>query len=373
MVKIRIALDCRWVSGDSGGIRQYTLNLVKNLSLIDKANEYFLIYDDVKTRELLEANIRNSGNFHFYFLNCGPFSLLNQVVLPIKLNRQKINVFHSPNFMMPLFAGKGCKTVITIHDLIPFLFPEMCAQSKKVKALPVFKKLISYVAGKTDKIITDSNNSQKDILRVFSLPESKVKVIYIGISDCYRVDKNNLAKKNFLLYVGRQDPSKNLLGIIKAFARLKNRDNYQLVITGKKDNRYPEPYSLVSRMNLEKEIVFTGVVSGEELFRLYNSAALFVFPSLYEGFGLPPLEAMACGCPVITSNTSSLPEVVGDAGVLVNPYDVNELAKAMERVLEDGDLREKLIKKGLERVKLFSWQKAASQTLEVYESLVGKP
>ncbi|MFH1259985.1 MAG: glycosyltransferase family 1 protein [Elusimicrobiota bacterium] len=375
--RMKIAIDCRWISIDTGGIKQYTSNLIKSLALIDENNEYFLIYNDPKTKTLLEANINNKQNFKFLFLKYGIFSLFNQLKLPGKLKKLKISVFHSPGFMFPLFLNNELKLVVTIHDLIPYLHPEMCFKSKVVIFRSIYKKIMYLSAKKAGAIITDSNYSQNDILSVFPFSLNKIKVIPIGFNDVYKVINNDSLKeaikekygirKKFLFYLGRQDPSKNLSRLIMAFAKVKNKDNYQLVIAGKKDNRYPQPYTLVERLGLQDSVSFTGPVPFEDLPLLYNAAELFVFPSLYEGFGLPPLEAMACGCPVVSSNTASLPEVVGEAGALVNPYSVEELSTAMEKVLEDVNLRQTLIAKGLERVKLFSWEKAARQTLEVYE------
>jgi len=163
---------------------------------------------------------------------------------------------------------------------------------------------------------------------------------------------------------------KNIPTLIKAFYESKRRrTNHKLVIVGKKGWKYDDIFETIDALNLKNEVIFTGYVPKEDLVKFYNTADLFVYPSVYEGFGLPPLEAMACGCPVITSNISSLPEVVGNAGITVNPYDVEELVEAMYRVLNDEDLRKELSKKGLERSKLFSWRKTAEETWKVYEEV----
>ena len=180
--------------------------------------------------------------------------------------------------------------------------------------------------------------------------------------------KNNLPSK-MILNVGTLEPRKNVVSLIKAFEKLKQKGykDYKLVIAGEKGWLYKQIFKEVEHRDLKKEILFLGVVKDEDLPMLYNCADMFVYPSLYEGFGLPPLEAMACGIPVITSNTSSLPEVIGDAGIMVDPGDVNSLCEAMYNVLTDKELRCQMSKKGLKRAKLFSWEKAANEILEIYD------
>ena len=172
----------------------------------------------------------------------------------------------------------------------------------------------------------------------------------------------------FILFVGVLQPRKNIPTLIKAYYKLKKEGiKDKLVITGGKGWQYKEIFETVERLNLQKEVIFTGHIPDDDLPKLYNAADLFAFPSLYEGFGIPPLEAMACGIPVITSNTGSLPEVVGDAGIMVDPYDIDGLAKAMYEVLNNEGLKEEMVKKGLERAKMFSWKKCAKEVLDVYE------
>ena len=175
---------------------------------------------------------------------------------------------------------------------------------------------------------------------------------------------------SFILFVGNISPRKNILALLQAFNKLKKRGiKHKLVIAGKKDQRYEQVLKTLNELNLGGEVIFTGYVPEEDLPKLYNAADLFVYPSLYEGFGLPILEAMACGTPVVASNVSSLPEVAGDAGLLVNPQDVDALTNAMYKVLTDDKLKESLIDKGLERAKFFSWEKTARETLEVYKEV----
>ena len=387
---MRIAIDCRWITTDNGGIRNYTLNLVKNLLIFDSMNQYLLVYDKEPTKKVILDFILhpavNGGNRllcepNFLKFDYSPFSIKSQVLLPGILNKNKIDVFHSTNFMVPLF-GCNCKLVITLHDLIPYLFPQWCYKSKKIKVFWLYKKLTEFVVNRVDKIVTDSENSRKDIIRSFSKVINKVQTVYIGYNDnLTKINDENRIKEfkkkvgfpgegKFILYIGRQDPSKNLIGLVKSFIKLCDKiDDVYLVIVGKKDDRYPEPYDLIKQHNLERKIIFPGILFFEEINLIYNSCDIFVFPSFYEGFGLPPIEAMACGLPVICSNTSSLPEVAGDAALLVNPDNVNELTENMYKLLGDGKLRQVLIEKGFQQVKKFSWEKAAKEMVKVYEKL----
>jgi len=376
---MRIAIDCRWITIDTGGISRHTLNLVEQLSLIDENNQYFLLVDNQKTEEKITKRIHGGGNFQFIFTKYGTFSLMNQVLLPMMLERKNIQILHSPNFAIPFFGN--FKKIITIHDLIPYIHPEWFPMSKKTLFFPVFKTILKQTIRRVDKIITNSLYSGRDIKQAFFCQE-KVVSIYNGVESSFQPinqplllakikDKYNLSIP-FILYVGRQDPSKNIVGLIKTLGQLRKKiPEISLVILGKKDERYFAPYLLLAeKFGLSDKIFFTGIIPDAELPLMYSLSSVFVFPSLYEGFGLPPLEAMACGCPVVCSNTSSLPEVVGDAGIMVDPNNVDELANAIHRVLMDSHLRKKMIEKGLERTKMFSWKKMAEETLKVYEEVL---
>jgi len=261
--------------------------------------------------------------------------------------------------------------IVTCHDIIPLIFYN---NIKKLK----FRYSISGIKN-ADKIIADSYNTKQDIISYFKIPDEKIKVIYLAADKIFQpLDKVIISKikqkYNFdfplILYVGTLEPRKNIPTLIKAFCKLKKEGlPHILLVTGKKDGKYKKIFEMVKRLNLQKDTIFTGYVPEEDLPAIYNAADLFVYPSLYEGFGLPPLEAMACGTPVITSNTSSFPEVVGDAGIMVKPHDVDELAKVMYEVLTNDGLREDMIKKGLKQAKKFSWKKCAKETLEVYQEV----
>jgi glycosyltransferase involved in cell wall biosynthesis len=233
---------------------------------------------------------------------------------------------------------------------------------------------------RADKIITVSQNTKDDLVEMFNYNPNKIKVIYNGVDSSYKlIDNKKLISEinnkyntgeNFLLYVGNIKPHKNIPVLLKALSNIDKQN--KLVIVGKRDKAYDEIFDIIDQNNLKDRIIFTGFVPDEDLILLYNAAALFVYPSLYEGFGLPPLEAMACGTPVITSNVSSLPEVVGDAAITVDPHNIKELSKKINKILSNKDLQNKMIQRGIERAKQFTWDKTARETIKVYEDVLNK-
>jgi glycosyltransferase involved in cell wall biosynthesis len=232
-------------------------------------------------------------------------------------------------------------------------------------------------------VITDSQNSKQDICRYLQIPFEKITVIPIASACHFRplpeaqvgplLDRYGLVRP-YILYVGSVEPRKNLLRLLDAYVLLRQSlPQYRLVIVGARNYWKSSPVArAVEHQGLQAQVTFTGYIPDEHLPALYNGAALFCFPSLYEGFGLPVLEAMACGVPVVTSSTSSLPEVAGDAALLVDPYNVDEVADAMRRVLQDGDLAHDLRRRGLARAAQFSWEKTARETIAVYEKVLGR-
>lgn len=295
--------------------------------------------------------------------------------LPLDRVLGGIDIFHSTNFVTPPL--RNARSVLTIYDLI-MLFPEFF--------VPLYprEELKRYI-DRADSIIAISEHTKRDIINFFNVPEEKVRVILLAADERFRCieDKEAIRKTldiygisdEYILYTGPMELRKNVPALVRAYSILKteNKISHKLVLAGNKGGgQYKEIMDIISSDGIENEVIFTGFVADDDLPYLYNGASVFAFPSLYEGFGLPPLEAMACGCPVVTSNTSSLPEVVGDAGLMVDPNRPEELAEAMWRILEESELRAELRERGLKRAAEFSWRRCAEETLAVYRELSGK-
>lgn len=349
----------------------YTYNLIKNLNLLDKENEYYLIHHTKIDLDIYRTNKE-------VIVPLPPFKPLKRLLwryifLPKKLKTLELDIVHDPCGISIISFDIPFKKVITIHSLMSIFYPKYNIGGWL--AYKLFGKKIS----KADRVITVSKFLKQELIKYLKVPEEKIKVIYNGKDEKFKpVDQEEIAEikqrynldSSFILYVGVLQPLKNIPTLIKAYYKLKKKGiKHKLVIAGGKGWMYKEIFRIIEKLNLQKEIIFTGHVPNDELPKLYAAADLFVFPSIYEGFGMPPLEAMACGTPVITSDRGALPEVVGDAGIMVNPYDVDELANEMYRVLNDDSLKKDMIKKGLKRAKMFSWEKCAKEVLKVYEEL----
>ena len=290
----------------------------------------------------------------------------------VKKKATKNNIKHVTRqdlaFLLELMDLK--KTIVTCHDVIPIAYYNT--------RNPIWKLNIKGLR-KAERIITVSEFSKKDIVKYVKYPEENIEIIPNAVDhNLYYQNRDKKALKKYgiredekiVLYVGAEEPRKNIHFLINSFSKLKNKiPQVKLLKVGLPNDVGVRGKLLkhIESLNLQKDIIFTGYVSESELAEIYNAVDLFVFPSLYEGFGLPPLEAMACGTPVITSNTSSLPEVVGEAAVTVDPFDVNRFAEEMHELLTDESLRHEMIKKGLKRSKLFNWDDSAKKTLNVYK------
>ncbi|UXM85521.1 glycosyltransferase family 4 protein [Methanococcus aeolicus] len=351
----------------------YIYNMIDIFSKFDKNYDMYLInYQNTKEFSNLKhiliktpfKKISKSYQLWYLYLSIG----LNNI-------SKKIDIIHCMNAEPIYLKPKNAKLITTIYDIIPYIFPETYTFSTSFR----FKFILPITLKISDKIIVISHHTKQDIIKHFKIPKDRIKVIHLAANENYKpLNENEIDKIKqkynlnypFVLYVGGLEPKKNIPTLLKALYKLKKQGiKHKLVITGPKRWKYKSIFETIEKLNLQNEVIFTGYVPDEDLPALYNAADLFVYPSLYEGFGLPPLEAMQCGTPVITSNTSSLPEVVGDAGIMVNPYDVDELANKMYEVLTNDGLRDELSKKGLERAKLFSWKKCAEEHLKVYEEV----
>ena len=373
--KMRIGINASKIFDVHTGVGRYTSNLCRSILKTGSKNDCYL-YTPGRMGNVITNDIEGTP------LGKPPASIQNntlrilweQMVLPIYSRKDKLDLFHYTDHALSLLFKK-CPIIITVHDVAYLRLPNLLNISRKI-----YKKNILQISiKKADIIIADSYATKKDIIEYFGTREGKIRVIHLGVESRFRpinnVEafrlRNNLPPK-IILNVGTLEPRKNVVSLIKAFKKLREKGfkDYKLVIAGEKGWLYEEIFREVGRSDLKQEILFLGVVRDEDLPMLYNCADLFVYPTLYEGFGLPPLEAMACGIPVIASNTSSLPEVIGDAGIMVDPTDIASLCENIYKVLKDKKLRYRMGSMGLERSKLFSWDKTVKEILEIYDELL---
>ena len=287
--------------------------------------------------------------------------LWTHLVLPFK----KGDVLFSPANIAPIFVPKSKKLVLTIHDVAFLTYPDSFSKFFRL----YYKFLIPFGIKRADSIITVSNYSKELIEKYYPQAKGKVNAIHLGVDSSFRVLGDE--KKEQILYVGSLNERKNFIGVIEAFERLSTK--CKLVLVGNYGDNFEldkKSQDVLARAKQHPNIEFKSNVSDDELIELYNSSKLFVYPSFYEGFGLPVLEAMACGTPVVTSDVSSLPEVGGDAVVYCNPNDINDIKDKIKMVLDDEKLQEELRQKGLQRAKEFSWEQSASKHIKVFESLI---
>ncbi len=394
---MRIGINAFYLGAVTTGSGQYINHLIRQLARPGEKNEYVLI--DVKDTRHKPQDTNDS-----YPASCilhpasTPFDSISenlaklwfeQVSFPGVCRRQGLELAHVPYFASPLFPTTP--TVVTVHDLIPMLLP-VYRSSIWVR---LYTLLVAVAAKRADMVLTDSEASKWDIVRLLDIPAERVRVIYLAADDIYQpvLDRHRLAEtrrkyglpESYLLYLGGFDQRKNVPTLLRAFAQLAKdsgiRDSrleigesrVSLVVAGrlleKGSDFFPDPRPIVQELGIEERVVFTGWVAEEDKPALYSGARALVFPSFYEGFGLPPLEALACGTPVIASNRGSLPEIVGDGGLLVEPDDVEGLATAMEKLLNDESLWADLRQKGLAHAARFSWEKTARETLAVYQEV----
>lgn len=371
---LHIAVDARWIFPEISGIGQYTQELIGALARSDSPHRFTLIFDndDVLKRTASHTSFTANKNVTTRLVANGPYAPADQLQMPKLLKELGADIFHATNAMMPLWNMDGVKRIVTIHDLIPLLFRDYAPRSKKNRLFPVFKWLINQTAARADMIIAVSESTKRDIIKNLTIPEAdhgKIRVVYEGVEPEYRPVRKPEREELEFLFVGRRDPYKNLPMLVEAFAAIK-KDGLpaSLRVIGSEDARYPEARNIAADLGVEDQIDWSGYVSDEELIRAIQTTDVYVHPSRYEGFGLPVLEAMACGTPVICSNTSSLPEVAGDAALLMDPSDTNSLIDAMKQLIQRSELRGELAQKGIAHAAGFSWAATAEQTLRAYSA-----
>lgn len=379
MTLLIIIIDGRWMLQVKAGLLSYAENLIKHLVKINSENEYLLFYGGGIRQRTQYPKIVDTPNLDIKLIRV-PSRICRFLdhkwpIFPVEPWLGRYDVFHSPSFLAPLYLKRG---VITIPDMIAFKFPHF--YSPDLEFPKFLRRYLPKVAKQAKKIITISESSRRDILDILPLHPEKIVVTALAANERYKpitdaeIIRQTKSKYGisgeYICYLGTLEPRKNLPGLIKAHAKLRGKSlSHSLVLLGEKGWLYEDVFIAILNLKLGRNVIVPGYVPDEDLPALLSGADLFVYPSFYEGFGLPVLEAMSCGVPVITSNTSSLPEVTGDAAILVDPDDVDQLAGAMEKVLSDVSLKEELRRKGLERAKQFSWEKTAKETLRVYEEV----
>ena len=362
---MRIVIDFRIFGTKPGGLGRYNQEFLSELKKLDKSNHYILLF-----KETPEINLPD--NFEIKICDCHWYGIKEQIVLPWVLYKLKPDLVHFPHFNVPIFYSGNF--VVTIHDLIMTKFP-----SRKASTLNTFwfkikywfyKQVIRNAVKNSKKIIAVSKFTAKDIKEYFQLEDreaKKIEVIYEGVSTYFSSQKEpfNLPQ-NYFLYIGNAYPHKNLEFLIEVFKEFwQKHSEYYLILVGQKNYFYEKLAKDIDCPN----VIFTGYVADDKLDSYYKNARAYIFPSLYEGFGLPPLEAMSYGLPVLSSNSSSLPEVLGHSALYFNPKDREDLKKKMFEIINDNDLRNNLIRTGYKQIDKYSWRKMSEEILEIYKKL----
>jgi len=372
---MRIGFDARYVYDHFPGIGRYTANLAAALGTLEHGHRLVVLYNPAlpNSRHDLVALLGNLRPVELVQTNVRPFSLAEQIALPRLARALQLDLLHSPYYIKP-YAGLPCPSVVTIYDLLGLHLPQTLSRQGRL-----FYRVAMGLAVRTShRIITISRNAQEAITRAYNIPPTRISVTPLAADArfCPQTEAAVVVVRatyglpaRYLLYVGANKPHKNLERLVQAWARVTPQQPAVLLLAGHYDPRYPQVQQMAAAPALRDRLMRIQNVAEADLPALYAGATAFVFPSFYEGFGLPPLEAMACGVPVICAHAGSLPEVVGDAAVVFDPYAVDELAAVIQRVLDAPALRADLRERGLQRAQAFSWEQTARQTLAVYEAL----
>lgn len=387
---MRIGIDARMLG--YSGVGRYIQNLIQELLLIDKQNQYVMFVQNKQEKFLIskseflnKSQIKNSKS-KIIEVDAPIYSLKEQTNFLKAINRENLDLMHFTHFNRPIFYNRP--SIITIHDLTPIYFPGKKRNSFIEQV--AYRFVLKQALKRANKIIAVSNFTNNDLIRHYPFVKDKVEVIYLGADDKLikrlavsvqgiGTKRCTLCPKPYLLYVGVWREHKNILGLIQAFENVKSETNskfqipnLQLILVGKPDPIYKEVELAAKNSPYKKDIIIMGYVNDEDLSILYQNATALVFPSFYEGFGLPGLEAMAMSCPVVCSNTASLPEILGDAALYFDPYNINDMVDKINELLNNEKLKKELIEKGRKQVLQYSWYKTAEETLKLYNLIIGK-
>ena len=368
--KYTIGIDARMYGYEQTGIGNYIRHLLEFIFELDKENNYviFLMSEEFDDFELPNERIKKVK------VSAKWYGWKEQLLFPFQLYKENLDLMHFTHFNSPILYFK--RSIVTIHDITPYFFPghKMRSIIRKIGFKAVFFSSVK----KASKVISVSENTKNDIANYFKIKKNKINVIYEGADSQFKVitDNQKLVEikkryniiKPFIFYTGVWRNHKNLVGLIKAFSILKNKYklDYQLVLGGKEDPYYPEVRETWEKLRLENEIIRTGFIDQKDLPLFYNIAEAFIIPSFYEGFGLIGLESMACGTPVVSSNTTSLPEILGDATIYFDPNNPKEMAEKIKLVLTDKKLYNELTEKGFKQIEKYNWKKMGEETMDLY-------
>ena len=360
---MRIGIDGRFLKAGAGGLGRYTAKLIEGILKIDHKNEYFIFYNG-------GPKIKSEGaKVKWVKVDIPHYSISEQTKFNKILSSYNLDLVHFTHFNHPFFY-RG-KFVVTIHDLILSDY----RQKNPLKNLAYHKVLRDAIL-KSQKIIAISYFTEKEIIKNYPVSAKKIRVIYEGVDKVKRTAYNEeligkfQINSKYLLYVGQARPHKNLARLVEAFAKIKG--DYQLILVGKLDKYYRQTQRLIEEKGLEKRVILTGFVNDRQLQALYAGATIYVMPSLVEGFGLPPLEAMAAGLPVLASDIVVFREILGEAVGYFKPENIKNIQKIIEIYLKNSKKRQELIKKGNKQILKYRWQLTAEQTLRVYEEIIGE-
>ena len=353
---------------EKGGINVYTVNLIENILKQFREDEFVIIYNDEK----FLGKYSSYSNVKEFCVKSKFKMVWDQIKVPRILKRENVEVIFNPKLSIPLFTK--AKKVLMIHGAEQFAVRSAFPWHDRIY-VQIFMPLYSLFA---DKILTATKCGVEDLTGYFHfINKKKFTYVHEGVHERFRIleqDKLNEVKikynlpDKYILFISGLTPLKNFGRAMHAFDVLAEKYDYSLIVTGFRKFKFVEDMEQIEKVKHKEKIKFCGFVPDEDLPAFYNLASLYLFPSLYEGFGLPVLEAFACGCPVVTTKTGCTKEVTGNAALLADPYDINDIAEKMESILTDINLREDLISKGFERVKQFSWKKSATETMKIFHS-----